>query len=501
MDFKKEYVELIKFAKKNNSKILTSLEDFHPGKKIKFECSDCGKPCEKISLAYMKLPKCHSCNIPMVTYTCIECGELQPPVKKYNLPKTGKCRKCASLKTSYEDVKKFIEESGSKLKTKKSEYTGVKQKLSIICGECKNPSKKTFKAFKEAPRCKSCSHHLAKTGQTKDDTFEKLEKQFREKGFVLISTKKDYKNQHSKLEYVCAKGHNSFTTANRFNAEHSCNECATIPKRAYSHVKTKFEKLGHKLLIDEDNYKNKKQYLEFVCGECNKHDTVQWATAKNESWVCCKTCTRDKTRYDFDFVKAYFEKAGCELLETKYKNINDLLSFKCICGEKGKSSFKYFRQGRRCNKCKMERTEKTNIEKYGGKNVMFDKEIFAKSVINSYKRKEYIFPSGRMEYVMGYEPTTIDELLKEGIEEDDIECTIADVPKIIYIGEDNKEHPYFPDIFIKSKNKIIEVKSEYIYQKDREKNERKWKETAKIYDLEVRIYDKRGKRVLRILYD
>jgi len=34
---------------------------------------------------------------------------------------------------------------------------------------------------------------------------------------------------------------------------------------------------------------------------------------------------------------------------------------------------------------------------------------------------------------------------------------------------DDKEHSYYPDIFIPSDNLIIEVKSDYTYEKDKEK--------------------------------
>lgn len=47
------------------------------------------------------------------------------------------------------------------------------------------------------------------------------------------------------------------------------------------------------------------------------------------------------------------------------------------------------------------------------------------------------------------------------------------MPKFNYIGEDEKQHRYYPDIYLKSENKVIEVKSEYTYNKELEKNQLK----------------------------
>lgn len=71
-------------------------------------------------------------------------------------------------------------------------------------------------------------------------------------------------------------------------------------------------------------------------------------------------------------------------------------------------------------------------------------------------------PSGKIVNYQGYEKFALDELLQL-FNEDDIENERYKVPIIKYI-QDNKEHNYFPDFYIKSKNLIIEVKSEWTYK-------------------------------------
>lgn len=85
------------------------------------------------------------------------------------------------------------------------------------------------------------------------------------------------------------------------------------------------------------------------------------------------------------------------------------------------------------------------------------------------KRKLFTFPSGNIVSVQGYEPWALELLLKNGIDETDITVNFEEMPKTVYFFKE-KQRRYFPDIYIKSQNKIIEVKSTYIFIKDYEQN-------------------------------
>ena len=83
-----------------------------------------------------------------------------------------------------------------------------------------------------------------------------------------------------------------------------------------------------------------------------------------------------------------------------------------------------------------------------------------------YKYKEYIMPSGKVYKVQGNEPKALNLLLKTFKEEDIIisrPLIEKEIGKIQYLGKDEKTHYYYPDIYIKSINKIIEVKSNFTY--------------------------------------
>jgi len=92
-----------------------------------------------------------------------------------------------------------------------------------------------------------------------------------------------------------------------------------------------------------------------------------------------------------------------------------------------------------------------------------------------HRYKDYELPSGKIVKVQGYEPFALDELLKKYKESDlvigvkNINCEIGQIK----YTQDNKIHTYYPDCFIKSINTIIEVKSQWTYDKWKEKNELK----------------------------
>ena len=120
-----------------------------------------------------------------------------------------------------------------------------------------------------------------------------------------------------------------------------------------------------------------------------------------------------------------------------------------------------------------------------------------KIVKSSYSTKEYIFPSGRCEYIQGYENFALDELIiNEKNNESDIIIGVKNVPEIWFNDENNKEHRYYVDIYIPSQNKCIEVKSLYTYKKDKQINLLKQEAAKKLgYNFEFWIYDEKGNKI------
>lgn len=82
-------------------------------------------------------------------------------------------------------------------------------------------------------------------------------------------------------------------------------------------------------------------------------------------------------------------------------------------------------------------------------------------------KKPFQMPSGKIVMVQGAEDKALMNLLMTYRESDivvgdeDIESAIG---RIFYKGLDYKTHRYYPDIYVRSENMLIEVKSSYTYK-------------------------------------
>lgn len=109
-----------------------------------------------------------------------------------------------------------------------------------------------------------------------------------------------------------------------------------------------------------------------------------------------------------------------------------------------------------------------------------------------YQRKDYVFPSGKVVKVQGYEPRCLDELLAQGYTEEDIVVGNVEIEqhigKITYLGKDGQEHRYYPDIYLLPKKQLIEVKSWYTLSKDKEINRKHQAVLDLGYDYLLKVY-------------
>lgn len=91
---------------------------------------------------------------------------------------------------------------------------------------------------------------------------------------------------------------------------------------------------------------------------------------------------------------------------------------------------------------------------------------------NSFKRKSFILPSGKEVQLQGHEPNVLERLLEKHSEEDILigVKNINDKIGLIKYEFNGKFHTYYPDFYIISTNTIVEVKSDWTYEKWKEKN-------------------------------
>lgn len=142
-----------------------------------------------------------------------------------------------------------------------------------------------------------------------------------------------------------------------------------------------------------------------------------------------------------------------------------------------------------------EKAKQTSLKHFGVEHPNQSPEVQAKSQKIGLKYKDYTTPNGTIRKIQGFEHFALDKIFNElKLSEDDVITGRKDVPRIQYTDNDGKSHYYFPDIYIKSQNKIVEVKSTWTYSLHKEINTLKWNKTISDgYIMEFWIFDHSGK--------
>lgn len=301
-------------------------------------------------------------------------------------------------------------------------------------------------------------------------TFKFVQNYFKEQKCELLS--KEYINSITKLKYKCKCGNESYIRYGDFQQGTRCKICSEDRKKlSYDYIKKYFQKQGCELLSLEEHINFiSKSMLKYKC-VCANINYIRWGDFQQGHK--CSNCAGNK-KLIFEDVYNYFIKQNCELLETEYINNSTNMKFICECKNKSIITFNVFKnKNQRCPICCYNNREK-NLKLY----------------------KNYELPSGKIIKIQGYEHIALDELVNI-YTEDDILTSRKDMPEIIYKLQHNlennkiifKDHRYYPDFYIKSQNKIIEVKSSFTYKIDLIKNINKVLATKKLgYDFEFWIY-------------
>jgi hypothetical protein len=187
-------------------------------------------------------------------------------------------------------------------------------------------------------------------------------------------------------------------------------------------------------------------YEKKLCPVCNKKRLKYINFIDGYRLNCSTKCSKHNPKTKEKYRKTYKEKYGIETdcnfnLPNYYKNNKTILLKKYGVDNVSKLDFVKNKKRETFQK----NHENTLIPKWG--NTWYDITL----------------PSGKKVKVQGYERFAIPYLLKE-YEENDLFISNSDIKKQIgvinYIYK-NRYYVYYPDLYIKSKNKVIEIKSKY----------------------------------------
>ena len=166
-------------------------------------------------------------------------------------------------KLTIEKVKEYIEKEGYNLLS--DTYINNKTKLEMQCPEG-HKLKMIFNSFQTGNRCCICFGK-------KKFTYEYVKEQFEKEGYKLLSD--TYVDNITKLKVQCPEGHKFGIRLNHFKTGIRCAECAGNKKHTYEFVKVQIEKEGYEILSKE--YKNNETKLQLQCPKGHKME-MKWSS-------------------------------------------------------------------------------------------------------------------------------------------------------------------------------------------------------------------------------
>jgi hypothetical protein len=285
---------------------------------------------------------------------------------------------------------------------------------------------------------------------------------------------------------------------------------------------------------------NRESYIEGKCiyNECENNFNKNFRQLVKTGAYCGDCMTKitnnkireSKVKYDVNILNVFCDENNILLTDdysNKFVNRDTIIEGICKNSDCENIFSKPFRQLLKingyCENCSKENGKikilETNIKKYGVDNAMKCQEfkdkqkqtiiinygvehqsqnskIAEKMLKNSYKTKLYKLPSGKIISYQGYENFALDELLfEEKTNENDIITKRNNVPEIWYNDENNKCHRYYVDIYIKSQNRCIEVKSQWTHQMKNYILEKKNAAESLGYKYDLWIYDRKRNKI------
>jgi hypothetical protein len=209
----------------------------------------------------------------------------------YSNFKSGyRCKICAGVFISYEEVKSYIESYGYKLISDK--YINAHKNLIIQCPQ-NHEFEISWNSFKNGNRCGYCSGNHRYT-------YDEVKETFKKENYELISKK--YKNHTTKLKLRCPQGHEIRMTFSDFkNAGYRCTECSGHRKLRFEEVKSRIESEPNFILISK-RYKNNTSLLKIKCLKHNhifKQSLTDFESCKYKCPICAHENTTGENHYNW----------------------------------------------------------------------------------------------------------------------------------------------------------------------------------------------------------
>lgn len=188
-------------------------------------------------------------------------------------------------------------------------------------------------------------------------TLEIVRIEFEKRNCRLLSI--TYESSKKKLSYIAKCGHEHEISMDNFSKGKgdACRKCryyysiGDSRRLVYDDVKLLFETNGCLLL--SETYNNSRTKLTYIA-QCGHENQISFSKFSSGAGQVCNKCSLS-IRYEFDYVKEYFENNDCYLVETEYINVKTPMRYIATCGHEYIISFDTFKNApgasKRCDKC------------------------------------------------------------------------------------------------------------------------------------------------------
>ncbi len=240
-------------------------------------------------------------------------------------------------KSSYEEVKRHVESFGFKLLSK--EYRTTTSLLEMQCpvGHVFSMSLLRFNRAKRR-KCPECRPN-------NKPKWERVQQAFIVRGYTLLSNEDEYKNNETKLRFICNSGHENTITWGSLVAGCGCSLCKGHTKLDFQEVKKAFEDRGY--VLHSKHIKRSKDIMRFTCPNGHRHH-ITWN--KFQQGEDCGLCAKNKKK-DFAEVEKAFQKEGYTILGP-YKGMHSKVLVSCPRGHiYSVQPTSFMSGGKRCKSC------------------------------------------------------------------------------------------------------------------------------------------------------
>lgn len=180
--------------------------------------------------------------------------------------------------------------------------------------------------------------------------YEDVKNFFEENGCTLLESA--YINARTPMSYICVCGNQSSIRLDDFKKGKRCRNCMSKflsdrRKLTVDDVYPYFEERGYQVVSSFT--KGKRQYFDYVCPNGHDGAIVFYSfKAGNGCKQCASEQASERYRLSYEQVKKEFEKQGCVLISTEYRNFDSPLEYKCSCGNISVSYISAIRKGIKC---------------------------------------------------------------------------------------------------------------------------------------------------------